>query len=277
MKRVASGLDGAQKERAVLRWELGVDVQAAVVVVPVPAQEALALRGVGLTRGDPARRANHALELGCGRVAGELEQLGLAVGVGDPGQRPHLRIAELPARERRADIRELTERPRDAHMLARRARRQRAAPGHPLAGRATAGPAPTLAAVELGDQLQPAGADRRQSAPPATRSRARSARAANAPAALPESGRAAWLHRAARDRPFGGTYVRILGIRSDGTDPRPSGASAAARLELLDRRVLGAREEAAHHLRLGAGLLDALDRVARSSGETSMLRMISSA
>ena len=38
-ERVASGLEGPQKERAVLRRELGVDLQAAVVVVPVPAQK----------------------------------------------------------------------------------------------------------------------------------------------------------------------------------------------------------------------------------------------
>ena len=59
-------------------------MQAAVVLVPIPAHEALSLLFVGLGRRHPARGPDDALELGGGRVAGELDQVGLAVGVGDP-------------------------------------------------------------------------------------------------------------------------------------------------------------------------------------------------
>ena len=63
VQRVASRFERAQEERAVLGRQLRVDVQAAVVVIPVPAQEALAVRLVGL-----GRRAPDAPRAPCARV-----------------------------------------------------------------------------------------------------------------------------------------------------------------------------------------------------------------
>ena len=56
-KRVARRLERAEEERPVLGRQLRVEVQTAVVVVPGPAHEALALLLVGLGRAHPARRA----------------------------------------------------------------------------------------------------------------------------------------------------------------------------------------------------------------------------
>ena len=157
VERVASRLERAKEERSVDRRELRVEAQAAVVVVPVPAHEAPALLLVGLGRRDPPRGPDHSLELGSGRVPRELQELGLALAIGDPGERPHLRVAQRPGGERLADQRQLGQRPGDPDMLPRGPGRERATPGDPLRRRATARHPPAGAPVELADQLQPPG------------------------------------------------------------------------------------------------------------------------
>ncbi len=156
MKRLLSRFERPQEHRTVLGRELGVDVQTAILVVPEPADESVALRLVSIGGADPARRPHHPLELGRRRVPGELEQVGLALVVGRTCQHAHLRVAELAAREARANQRQLAQAARNSDVLACGPWRYRAAPGNPLRRRATAASSPALAAVELTDELDPA-------------------------------------------------------------------------------------------------------------------------
>jgi len=126
------------------------------VAVPVR-RHVCVLEGVVGVRGrDAAEGANRPLELRRRHHPRELEQLRLGFRVGDAGQRPNLRVRQLSGCERRVHERDLLEPPRDAEVLARRARLERASPGDPLGARAaTAEVPPAVSPVELGDELEP--------------------------------------------------------------------------------------------------------------------------
>jgi hypothetical protein len=115
------------------------------------------MKVVGFSRRHPPVRPNRPLELGRGHVPSELEQLLLVARLGDPGQRPHLGVRQLTTREGRVDQRQLVQAARDAHVLACRSRRQRAAPGQPLGRRACC---KATAPIDLGHELEPAAGPR---------------------------------------------------------------------------------------------------------------------
>ena len=130
--RLARRLERLDQQRAVRRRELRVDLERPVLVVPRPAQEGVAVDLAGLLRADSPRRTDDPLELGRRRVRGELDQVGLALGVGDPGHRADLGVAQLSRREQRRD------RGRASRAPARRGRARA-----PSAGSASSATRPT--------------------------------------------------------------------------------------------------------------------------------------
>ena len=84
------------------------------------------------------------------------EQRRLGPGAGHPRQRPHLGVAQFPARHRRTDERQRLERVRHPHLLARRAQIQAALPVEPVRAALGEAAVPTQAAVELRDEREPA-------------------------------------------------------------------------------------------------------------------------
>jgi hypothetical protein len=129
------------------------------VVVVLAADEAPAM----LLRGIPELDLEHApvrphdrLQLGGGRMQGDLEQIGLGVGRRHPRDRPHLRVAQLATPERRPQVRKLRQSPRHSHLLAGSPRADTAAVGEPVSARPAAPFGPRLPAIELSDKFEPA-------------------------------------------------------------------------------------------------------------------------
>lgn len=144
-----------EDELALLGGEARLEDEGAVVVVVVQqvAARVRAIRTVEL-RYRAAISADEALELAAGRVTGQLEKVLLELRRGNARQRPCLGRAQPALGEGRADEREVVERARDSHLLARGARADGAAPPEPRRAGATAPRRPTLAAVVLADQEQ---------------------------------------------------------------------------------------------------------------------------
>ena len=101
------------------------------------------------------------LQLRRGGRAGELQQLALALDRAHARQRPHLRVAQLPGRERGPDTRQLLQAARHTHVLTRGRRRHRTLPRHPDRTRMTTPLRPAPATIELRDQAQPTATIRR--------------------------------------------------------------------------------------------------------------------
>ena len=125
------GLQRLEKSGADLGRQPSGDLQAAVLV-PAVREVAALLRVEGRLGGEAAPvLAHHPVELRRGGVAGQLDQLFLGLGLGDPGDRPHLGVGELAPPEGSPQVRQLEKPPRHPHVLARRARIERALPGDP--------------------------------------------------------------------------------------------------------------------------------------------------
>src|SRR5205809_3490508 len=122
----------------------------------MPGEKRALVGPIRLFASHPPVSANDALQLRRRRIVREMEEVFLASRIGDAAERSHLRIRELPAAERLGDPRQLAEATRYPNVLARRPRRDRAAPRDPLCAGATAGAGPAVAPVELRHQLQPA-------------------------------------------------------------------------------------------------------------------------
>jgi hypothetical protein len=156
LEPVARRIERAHEESPVLGRQPRANDQRAVLF-PGVAGVGQGVELVCLCGSDLPVGAHRALELGGGQVPSELEQLLLVPRLGDPGQRPYLGVRELAAGKGLVDQRQLDETPRDPHVLARRPRRQCAAPGQPLGRRACCKAA---AAIDLGHELQPAAGPR---------------------------------------------------------------------------------------------------------------------
>jgi hypothetical protein len=151
-QRVACRLEPAHEEGALLRSKPRPNDERPVRIPRVGRiRQVLGLIRLG-GRHSPIS-ANRPVELRGRQVPRELEQLFLAALGRHSRQRAHLGVRELAAREGFVDERQLGQSPRDPHVLPRRARAQRAAPGEPL-GDAAAREA--AAAIELRNELQPA-------------------------------------------------------------------------------------------------------------------------
>jgi hypothetical protein len=75
-----------QEQGAVIGRELCVDVQAAVIVVPVPPHKGTALRLVGLLGAHSSCSSHHPLQLGSGRMKSEFEEIAFALPIRDASE-----------------------------------------------------------------------------------------------------------------------------------------------------------------------------------------------
>jgi hypothetical protein len=107
-KRGAGRLQGSDHERPFFCRKARAEPERAVLF-PVVSDVATLVGGVGLFPGDTAERAQHAFELGRGRMAGEIEEIGLRVGLCDPGQDADLGVGEPSPVERVTDKRQVAE------------------------------------------------------------------------------------------------------------------------------------------------------------------------
>ena len=99
----------------------------------------------------PAPAAHDPLHVGGGARSAHRQQPRFRLGSGHPGQRPHLRVRQLPAGERLRQERQRAERVRHPHALPGRARVEPDAPGEP-GGAGAEARVPAAAGVELADQ-----------------------------------------------------------------------------------------------------------------------------
>ena len=99
--------------------------------------------------------ADDAFDVHCGRVLGELHEVGLVVGRGDAGERPHLRVAQPARGERLRDERQVVDRAGDPELLPSSATVEAALPTEPLRARPAAPLLVALAAVVLAHEQQP--------------------------------------------------------------------------------------------------------------------------
>ena len=151
-----STLEGLHEHGTVLGREPASQDKRAVFV-PVPVEIGALLDRDGLLGRHAPVSPDRPLELGRGHVPRELQQSVLVLSLCDPAQRAHLGEGELALGERGSDRRQFSQPSRDPHMFARGSRRQPAAPGEPLRGRAANERVPP---VELGHQLEPAAGSR---------------------------------------------------------------------------------------------------------------------
>jgi len=91
-----------------------------------------------------------------GAVARDHQQVVLVAGVGDARHRPYLGIRQLAAAKRLADQRQVLERVRHPHFLARGAHADAALEVQPVGAGAEAGQAPVLVLVKLANQCEQA-------------------------------------------------------------------------------------------------------------------------
>ena len=145
-------LERLDEDRAILGREPAAKNQRAVLV-PVPVEIGALLRGGGFFGRHPPVGPHGSFELGGGQLQREAQEILLGLWLGDPGQRPDLGVGELPGRESGANRRELAQPARDPNVLPGRSRRQPAAPGEPLRGRARD---QLVASIDLCHQLEPA-------------------------------------------------------------------------------------------------------------------------
>ncbi len=89
-------------------------------------------------------------------VQGDHEQALLGRLNGDPGQRPHFRVAQFAARHGGGDLRQRRKRMRHPHLLARRAEIQPAFEVQPVSARMQPAVPPASPPIEFGDQREPA-------------------------------------------------------------------------------------------------------------------------
>ena len=130
---VLRGLERRHQERALLRGQTAADEDTAIVGVIERDPSLGRLSGGGALGGhDAAIGAQQALQLRSRRVAGQVEQILLALDVLHARERAHLRVAQLTLGERCPDQRQLAEAPRDAHVLARSPGSDPALPRHPM-------------------------------------------------------------------------------------------------------------------------------------------------
>jgi hypothetical protein len=152
-QHVARGLQCLGHERA----DLGRQVRAQyerLVLVEVPVHRAIQVltlrrfRRVAALR--PAVLAHELLDVRGRAEARDVDEHGFVRGRRDARHRAHLRVRELAAREARADLGQLLERARDAHLRARSNHADAALPVEPVRGaRQAVGHVPFIA-IELG-------------------------------------------------------------------------------------------------------------------------------
>ena len=104
----------------------------------------------------PAVLAHELLDVRRRAVPRHVHEHGLVRRRGHARHRPNLGVGELALRERIGDLRQLLERARDAHLLARRHGPDTASPIEPLRRVRKAVPSVCLAAIELGDHREEA-------------------------------------------------------------------------------------------------------------------------
>src|SRR5678816_2830796 len=85
-------------------------------------------------------------------VARDLQEVFIRARIRDARDRADLRVAQLPALHRRADVRQLRERVPDAHLLARGAEPDAALPVEPVRAGLRETVRPSAATIELRDQ-----------------------------------------------------------------------------------------------------------------------------
>ena len=156
---LGQGVDRGQQGGTGLHPHPDLDRQVALVVgpvlegLPVLRPPVPGLRA-GVVVGAPPGAAEP-LGLRRGRRRGELQQRGLAVRRGDPGQRPHLGVGQPAGGERGRDQRQPAQRPGHPDVLAGGDRGHAALPGEPVPAGLDADSVPAAALVELRHQPQP--------------------------------------------------------------------------------------------------------------------------
>jgi hypothetical protein len=149
-------LDRRDEDSALVRAHAHRHVQHARFVPPVverlPAGQRLL---TGIEPVCPAPLPHGALDLGCRRLEGQVQQGHLGVRLGDAGQGAHLRIGQPPLGERRLDQRERLERTGNTDVLPRSTGGEPALPGQPVGAGHDPHGVPSVSSVELGDQAEP--------------------------------------------------------------------------------------------------------------------------
>ena len=131
--------------------------RGAVVVgrQPDAAPPQLRLRAVGIEVPlHGAEAGDDPVEVRGGAVHGDLHQRTLALRRGHPSDRAHLRVRQLPGRERRGRDRQIFERPGHAHVIPCGPHAHADLPAQPARARHALPALMTAAAIELGQQQQ---------------------------------------------------------------------------------------------------------------------------
>ena len=150
---VARRLQRPQQHRPNLRRQPPPDYDHPVVIYPGPQRPPLVppplLRPLSRPV-DPPPPADDLLHVRRRAALRQVEQRLLVVGRCDPRHGPHLRVGNDAAPHRVAQLRQVAQRTRHPHVLARRPRRQAGAPAQPV--RAGGAARPARARIELPDQ-----------------------------------------------------------------------------------------------------------------------------
>ena len=158
VQRLARGVQGLDEQRAHLGLEPAAEHHRAVVVVEY-VQGPVLMAELGLVRlglaVHPAPAAHDALHVRGGASAAHAKEALLRLRRGHPGERAHLGVGELAARERRGQSRQRREGSRHPHALAGGTEIHPHAPGQPLGAGAEAR-VPAAAGVELPNEIEQA-------------------------------------------------------------------------------------------------------------------------
>ena len=152
-------LDGLQKQRAALGRELQLHHQRAVVIVKVrePPLRVLPRLARELFHFlDAAELPHERLDVMRGAVQRDVEQHVFGGRRCNARERPRLRVTQLPGGHGCGNLRQGLDSPGHAHLLARRPEIEPAFPAEPVRTRLRGAIGPAVAAVELGDEDQPA-------------------------------------------------------------------------------------------------------------------------
>ena len=96
------------------------------------------------------------LDMLCRAMQGNGEEIVLDLRIGYARKRSRLRVTELATRHRAGDLRQGLERVSDAHLLASSTEREPALEVQPMRARVARAIRPSIAAIELSDQREPA-------------------------------------------------------------------------------------------------------------------------